>query len=56
MSIVQEDDDGQKDVINCSHPVELIAALLRKLGGSASVNQLCQVKYSATYCTLCHVV
>ena len=50
VKIVQEDEDGNKDIINCGHPVELISTLLRKLGGAASVNQLCQVrKDSACY-------
>ncbi|KAJ7370212.1 peptidase C19, partial [Desmophyllum pertusum] len=40
--VVREGEDGQKDVINCGHPVDLITTLLRKLGGAASVNQLCQ--------------
>lgn len=43
MRVVREGEDGQKDVINCGHPVDLITTLLRKLGGGASVNQLCQV-------------
>ena len=43
--IVQGEDDSQEDVVvNSGNPVELIVALLRKLGGAASVNQLCQVK------------
>ena len=43
--IVQGEDDSQEDVVvNSADPVELIVALLRKLGGAASVNQLCQVK------------
>ena len=44
VKIVEEDKDGKKDIVNCSHPVELISTLLRKLGGTASVNQLCQVR------------
>lgn len=43
VKIVREDDNGQKDVIHCGNPVELITTLLKKLGGAASVNQLCQV-------------
>ena len=43
--IVQGEDDSQENVVvNSGDPVELIVALLRKLGGAASVNQLCQVK------------
>lgn len=43
--IVQGEDDSQENVVvNSGNPVELIVALLRKLGGAASVNQLCQVK------------
>ena len=41
--VVREDDGGKKDVIYCDHPVDLIVTLLKKLGGTASVNQLCQV-------------
>lgn len=41
--VVREDDSGKRDVIYCDHPVELIVTLLEKLGGTASVNQLCQV-------------
>lgn len=41
--VVREDDSGKKDVIHCDHPVDLIVTLLKKLGGTASVNQLCQV-------------
>ena len=45
MRIVQGEDDSQENiVVNSGDPVELIVALLRKLGGAASVNQLCQVK------------
>lgn len=40
--VEREDDSGQKDVIYCDHPVDLIVTLLKKLGGAASVNQLCQ--------------
>ena len=40
---MREDDSGKRDVIYCDHPVELIVTLLNKLGGTASVNQLCQV-------------
>ncbi|CAH3155916.1 unnamed protein product [Porites evermanni] len=41
--IVQGEDDSQENVVvNSGDPVELIVALLRKLGGAASVNQLCQ--------------
>ena len=47
--IVQGEDDSQEDVVvNSGDPVELIVALLRKLGGAASVNQLCQVKDTIT--------
>ena len=49
VKIVQEDEDGKEDIINCGHPVELISTLLRKLGGVASVNQLCQVKADSTF-------
>ena len=43
--IVQGEDDSQENVVvNSGDPVELIVALLRKLRGGASVNQLCQVK------------
>ncbi|XP_078377016.1 ubiquitin carboxyl-terminal hydrolase 40-like isoform X2 [Oculina patagonica] len=42
VTVVREDDNRQKDVIQCGHPVELITTLLKKLGGAASVNQLCQ--------------
>jgi len=41
--VVREDDSGKKDVIYCDHPVDLMVTLLKKLGGTASVNQLCQV-------------
>jgi len=41
--VVREDDSGKRDVIYCDHPVELIVTLLKKLGGTASVSQLCQV-------------
>lgn len=44
VKVVKEDDGGEKDVINCGNPVDLITSLLKKLGGAASVNQLCQVK------------
>ena len=48
--IVQGEDDSQENVVvNSGNPVELIVALLRKLGGAASVNQLCQVKDTANY-------
>ena len=48
--IVQGEDDSQENVVvNSGDPVELIVALLRKLGGAASVNQLCQVKDTANY-------
>ena len=40
---VVRDDSGKEDVIYCDHPVDLIVTLLKKLGGTASVNQLCQV-------------
>lgn len=43
MRVVREDDSGKKDVIHCDQPVDLIVTLLKKLGGTASVNQLCQV-------------
>ena len=43
MRIVREDDSGKKDVIYCDQPVDLIVTLLKNLGGTASVNQLCQV-------------
>ena len=47
--IVQGEDDSQENVVvNSGDPVELIVALLRKLGGAASVNQLCQVKDTIT--------
>ena len=52
VKVVREDDDGKEDVINCGHPVDLITALLKKLGGSATVNQLCQVTASAVF--VCH--
>ena len=41
--VVREDDSRKKDVIYCDDPVDLMLTLLRKLGGTASVNQLCQV-------------
>lgn len=44
MKVVRENDGGEKDFINCGNPVDLIISLLKKLGGTASVNQLCQVK------------
>lgn len=48
--IVQGEDDSQENVVvNSGDPVELIVALLIKLGGAASVNQLCQVKDTANY-------
>lgn len=47
--VVKEDDSGKKDVIYCDHPVDLIVTLLKKLGGTASVNQLCQVTNDADY-------
>lgn len=47
MKIVEEDKDGKKEVVNCGYPVELISTLLRELGGTASVNQLCQVRADA---------
>lgn len=50
MKVVREDDDGKEDVINCGHPVELITALLKKLGGAATVNQLCQVTAYISVC------
>lgn len=43
MRVVREDDSGKRDVIFSDHPVELIVTLLKKLGGAATVNQLCQV-------------
>ena len=47
--IVQGEDDSQENVVvNSGNPVELIVALLRKLRGAASVNQLCQVKDTIT--------
>ena len=47
--IVQGEDDSQENVVvNSGNPVELIVALLRKLRGTASVNQLCQVKDTIT--------
>lgn len=45
VKVVREDDSGQKDVIQCGYPVELITTLLKKLGGAATVNQLCQVTH-----------
>nr|XP_058972797.1 ubiquitin carboxyl-terminal hydrolase 40-like [Pocillopora verrucosa] len=42
VKVVKEDDGGEEDVINCGNPVDLIISLLKKLGGAASVNQLCQ--------------
>lgn len=48
--VVREDDTGQKDVIHCGHPVDLITTLLKKLGGAASVNQLCQVTHDRNQC------
>lgn len=39
--IAHEDGNGE-DIISCGHPVELVSTLLKKLGGAASVNQLCQ--------------
>lgn len=53
MKVVKEDDVDEKDVINCGNPVDLITSLLKKLGGAASVNQLCQVK---TYIHVCFQV
>ena len=50
MRVVREDDSGKKDVIYCDHPVDLMATLLKKLGGAASVNQLCQVTNDVDYC------
>ena len=47
--IVREDDSGKKDVIYCDQPVDLIVTLLKKLGGTASVNQLCQVTNDIDY-------
>jgi len=47
--VVKEDDSGKKDVIYCEHPVDLIVTLLKKLGGTASVNQLCQVTSDVDY-------
>lgn len=47
--VEREDDSGQKDVIYCDHPVDLIVTLLKKLGGTASVNQLCQVTSDVDY-------
>lgn len=49
MRVEREDDSGQKDVIYCDHPVDLIVTLLKKLGGTASVNQLCQVTSDVDY-------
>ena len=46
MKIVHEDEKGRENFFNCDHPVDLLSTLLRKLGGTASVNQLCQVKVS----------
>lgn len=43
MRVVREDDSGKEDVIHCDQPMDLIVTLLKKLGGTASVNQLCQV-------------
>ena len=43
--VVREGNSAQKDVIQCGHPVELITTLLEKLGGAATVNQLCQVTH-----------
>ena len=48
MRIAHEDDNGE-DIISCGHPVELISTLLKKLGGAASVNQLCQVERGPIY-------
>lgn len=42
MKVVRENDGGEKDFMNCGNPVDLIISLLKKLGGAASVNQLCQ--------------
>ena len=53
VKVVKEDDGGEEDVINCGNPVDLIISLLKKLGGAASVNQLCQVK---TYIHICFQV
>ena len=44
LQVTRKKDDGQVDVINCNNPVELISALLRKMGGAASMDQLCQVR------------
>ncbi|XP_074622517.1 ubiquitin carboxyl-terminal hydrolase 40-like isoform X2 [Acropora palmata] len=42
VKIVHEDEKGRENFFNCDHPVDLLSTLLRKLGGTASVNQLCQ--------------
>ena len=47
--VVRDDDSGKKDVIYCDHPVDLLVTLLKKLGGTASVNQLCQVTVDVNY-------
>ena len=49
MKVVRDDDSGKKDVIYCDHPVDLLGTLLKKLGGTASVNQLCQVTDGVDY-------
>ena len=49
MKVVRDDDSGKKDVIYCDHPVDLLGTLLKKLGGTASVNQLCQVTDDVNY-------
>ena len=36
-------DDGTVDVMDCENPADLLAALLGKLGGTASVSKLCKV-------------
>ena len=41
--MTQKTDDGQRDVISCDTPAEVIGALLRNLGGAASLDQIGQV-------------
>ena len=48
--MTQKTDDGQRDVISCDTPAEVIGALLRNLGGAASLDQIGQVGI-ACYCS-----
>ena len=43
MKVVQRGGTGRDTVVSCDNPVDLMRQLLIQLGGSATLDQLCQV-------------